>query len=56
MVSSSGLVYLFKELYIESIIRNPKKGRFFRLQVGFRVQSFQAGFCVGLLSGFGISG
>ena len=25
------------ELYIETIIRNPKKGRSFQLQVGFRV-------------------
>ena len=31
---------LFRELYIETIIRNPKKvGRSFRLQVGFRVLS-----------------
>ena len=30
--------YLFKELYIEthSKVRNPDKGRFFRVQVGLR--------------------
>ena len=29
--------YIFKELYIETILRNPKKGRSFRLQVGLAV-------------------
>ena len=28
--------YLFKDLYKEIILRNPKKGRFFGVQVGFR--------------------
>ena len=27
----------FKDLYKEIIIRSPEKGRFFRVQVGFRV-------------------
>ena len=29
--------YLCKELYVETIIRNPEKLGLFRLQVGFRV-------------------
>ena len=33
----TGKTYLFKELYIEPIRRNPKNGRSFPLQVGFRV-------------------
>ena len=28
--------YLFRVLYVETIIRNPKAGRSFRLQVGLR--------------------
>ena len=35
--------YRFKEVYIETTIRSPKKGRSFRLQVGLREGVFESG-------------
>ena len=36
VVSCTGSPLFFKELYKETIIRSPKIGRFYRVQVGFR--------------------